>query len=58
MDASNTEAELEEKRAIYRCIGAEEVWIVDEEGGTLRFSVEGEMERSEAAPACPRQVQS
>jgi len=52
MSASNTEAELEEKRAIYRCIGAEEVWIVDEEG-TLRFSVEGGMERSEVAPACP-----
>ena len=53
MSVSNTEAELEEKRAFYRYIGAVGVWIVDEEG-TIRFFAEGEMERSEIAPACPR----
>ncbi len=52
MSASNTEAEMQEKRALYREIGAEEVWIVDE-SGQIRFFGEEELEASEIAPGCP-----
>ena len=38
-----------------RKIGAEEVWVVEEEG--IRFFGEEERERSEIAPDCPPAVQ-
>ena len=56
MSESNTEEEMQEKRALYRMIGAEEVWIVGEEG-EIRFFGEEEREQSEFAPGCPRTVQ-
>jgi len=56
MSTSNTEEEMQEKRALYLEIGAEEVWIVDE-GGTIRFFKDEEIARSEIAPACPRTAQ-
>ena len=52
---SNTEEEMREKRTLYRDIGAEEVWVVDEEG-RIRFFGETEMEASQIAPACPTEV--
>ena len=52
---SNTEEEMQAKRALYRKIGAEEVWIVGEEG-EIRFFCEEEKERSDIAPGCPRSV--
>ncbi len=55
MSASNTEDEMQEKRALYRDIGAEEVWIVDEDG-CIRFFADEEIDRSAIAPNCPRQV--
>jgi len=55
MSASNTEAEMQEKRVLYREIGAEEVWVVSEEG-ELRFFGEEEMESSQIAPDCPAEV--
>ena len=55
MSASNTEAEMQEKRVLYREIGAEEVWIVDEDG-YIWFFGEEELERSEIAPDCPDQL--
>ena len=55
MSASNTEDEMQEKRALYREIGAEEVWVVEEE--SIRFFWEEERERSEIAPDCPPAVQ-
>ncbi|PSQ96225.1 MAG: Uma2 family endonuclease [Bacteroidetes bacterium SW_9_63_38] len=55
MSASNTEAEMEEKRALYREIGAEEVWVVDEDRH-IRFFGEEERETSEIAPECPDQL--
>ena len=53
--ASNTEDEMQEKRALYREIGAEEAWVVEEE--SIRFFGEEERERSEIAPDCPPAVQ-
>jgi len=55
MSDSNTEAEMAEKRALYREIGAEEVWIVDEEG-RIRFFGDEEREQSEITPECPNQI--
>jgi Uma2 family endonuclease len=52
MSESNTWEEMEEKRALYVAAGAEEVWVVSEEG-TLRFFDEEERERSQIAPNCP-----
>ncbi len=37
MSESNTEEEMQKKRALYRKIGAEEVWIVSEEGEVRLF---------------------
>lgn len=42
VSASNTEEEMQAKRQLYRTIGAEEVWVVSEDG-TIRFF--GEEER-------------
>ncbi|PSQ96224.1 MAG: Uma2 family endonuclease [Bacteroidetes bacterium SW_9_63_38] len=52
MSASNTEAEMQEKRALYREIGAEEVWVVDEEGD-IRVFADEERGQSGIAPDCP-----
>lgn len=56
MSETNTEEEMQEKRALYLDIGAQEVWIVGE-GGTIRFFDEDEIERSAIAPECPRAVE-
>lgn len=56
MSTSNTEEEMQEKRDLYVEIGAEEVWIVSEDGD-IRFFGEEERGRSEIAPKCPRAVQ-
>jgi Uma2 family endonuclease len=55
LSESNTEEKMQAKRALYRKIGAEEVWIVGEEG-EIRFFGEEEKERSDIAPGCPRSV--
>jgi Uma2 family endonuclease len=55
MSKSNTEAEMEEKRRLYREIGADEVWVV-ETNGRIRFYGEKKMDASEVAPGCPNEV--
>ena len=55
MSESNTAAEMDEKRRLYREIGAEEVWVVDTDG-RIRFYREEEMDASEVAPGCPNEV--
>lgn len=55
VSASNTEEEMTEKRSLYRNIGAEEVWIVDEDGH-IRFFGDEERESSQIAPSCPTEV--
>jgi Uma2 family endonuclease len=55
MSDSNTEAEMVEKRALYREIGAEEVWVVDEDGH-IRFFTDEEQGQSAIAPGCPNQI--
>ena len=55
MSAPNTMEEMENKRALYREIGAEEVWIVDEDG-QIRFFDNEEREASQIAPDCPPEI--
>jgi Uma2 family endonuclease len=55
MSESNDWEEMEAKADLYREAGAEEVWIVDEEG-TVRFFAEDEMDGSEIAPDFPSSV--
>ena len=43
---SNTQAEVEEKKAAYLAAGAREVWLVSEEGKVRYFDVSGEQSRS------------
>ena len=57
LSATNTEAEMQEKRRLYLDAGAEEVWIVSEDG-RIRFFSEEEREQSEIAPECPTRVSS
>lgn len=56
MSTSNTEEEMQEKCALYREIGAQEVWIVSEDGD-IRFFGEEERDHSEIAPDGPATVQ-
>jgi Uma2 family endonuclease len=52
LSASNTVEELAEKRALYREVGAEEVWIVNPDG-RIRFFRDAEQEKSDLAPDAP-----
>jgi Uma2 family endonuclease len=55
MSESNTDAEMAEKRRLYRSIGAEEVWIVGE-NGQIRFFADEELNQSTIAPTSPNQL--
>jgi Uma2 family endonuclease len=55
MSKSNTAAEMDEKRRLYRDIGADEVWIVETDG-RIRFYGEEELDASKVAPGCPNEV--
>jgi len=55
MSESNDWDEMHEKRALYRAAGADEVWIVDQDG-EVRFFGEEEQERSDLVPDFPNHV--
>jgi Uma2 family endonuclease len=55
MGASSTEAEMRDKRALYRDLGAEEVWIVSDDG-RVRFFGADEWDTSQIAPSFPATV--
>jgi Uma2 family endonuclease len=55
LSESNAVEEMEEKRALYREIGAEEVWIVEQDG-RIRFFADEELDRSAIAPDHPDRV--
>ena len=52
MSESNDWTEMEEKQRLYREAGAEEVWVVTEEG-TVHFFRDEEIEPSTLAPDFP-----
>lgn len=55
LSPANTEAEMEAKRELYRRAGADEVWIVSEDGA-VRFFQDEERDASEVIPAFPASV--
>ncbi|PEN05525.1 hypothetical protein CRI93_12565 [Longimonas halophila] len=55
LSPGNTPDEIVDKRALYRSIGAEEVWIVTDDGH-IRFYRDAEIDRSELVPECPKQL--
>ena len=57
LSPTNTKAEMKEKRSLYFEAGAEEVWIV-EENGTVRFYADEELDASRLAPDFPRKLSS
>lgn len=57
LSASNTPEEMADKRALYRSIGAEEVWLVTDDGH-IRFYRDSEMDGSELMPECPKRIQA
>ncbi len=55
LSESSTVEEMVDKRALYREAGAEEVWIVEQDG-RIRFFADAELEQSDIAPDVPDQV--
>jgi Uma2 family endonuclease len=55
LSSSNTEEQIDEKRALYREVGADEVWVVDEDN-QIRFYRDEEMDHSRIAPDCPSEL--
>ena len=56
LSASNTEVEMKEKRHLFFERGAEEVWIVEADGGVRFFDPDAEREHSKLAPDFPRRI--
>lgn len=56
LSPSNTEAEMNEKRALYFEAGAEEVWLCDDDGRMRFFGPEGPLDASKRAPDFTAQV--
>jgi Uma2 family endonuclease len=54
---SNTDAEMEAKRALYFDAGAEEVWVCDEDGAITFYDADGQVDASHRAPAFPAHVE-
>jgi Uma2 family endonuclease len=57
LSPSNTQAEIDQKRALYFAAGAREVWICDRDSHIRFFAPEGQVERSSLCPKFPRRVQ-
>jgi len=51
----NTDAEMQEKRQLYREAGADEVWLVADDG-SVRFFADERLDRSTVAPDFPERV--
>ncbi len=55
--SSNTDKEMEEKRALYFEQGAQEFWLCTEQGDMLFFDVLGKLEASSLAPEFPEHIE-
>ncbi len=56
LSPSNSEAEMEEKRALYFEAGAVEVWECDQDGVVTFYGNAGEIEQSKIAPDFPKRM--
>jgi Uma2 family endonuclease len=57
VSASNTEAEIAHKRALYFDAGAEEVWTCDEAGRLRFFDADGTRATSALVPGAPTTIE-
>ncbi|PEN08799.1 hypothetical protein CRI93_03320 [Longimonas halophila] len=58
LSPTNTEAEMEAKRALYFEAGAEEVWLCDHEGTLSFYDASGARDTSRQVPSFPAQIES
>jgi Uma2 family endonuclease len=56
LSPSNTQAEIDQKRALYISAGAREMWICDRVGHIRFFAPRGELERSTLCPTFPSSI--
>lgn len=56
LSPANVPAEMKQKRRLYFEAGAEEVWLCDEVGRMLFYTPQGAQDRSQLAPAFPKQI--
>jgi Uma2 family endonuclease len=56
VSTSNTQEEMAEKRGLYVEAGAEEVWLVEEDGTVSFYDEAGPIDASVLAPDFPRQL--
>ena len=57
LSPSNTQAEIDQKRALYFGAGAREVWICDRDSHIRFFAPQGQLERSALCPKFPTWIQ-
>jgi Uma2 family endonuclease len=58
MSPSNTDAEIQEKKALYFDAGAKEVWLCSQSGAMTFFAADGtpSMTASKICPRFPKQI--
>ena len=57
LSPSDTEAEIDQKRALYFAAGAREVWICDRDSQIRFFAPQGQVERSALCPKFPTRIE-
>ena len=56
LSKGNTKKEMADKIALYLGAGAQEVWIVEADGGVTVYDVGGERTSSALAPSFPKRI--
>jgi Uma2 family endonuclease len=57
LSPSNTQAEIDQKRALYFAAGAREVWICNRDSQIRFFAPQGQLERSGLCPKFPTRIE-
>ena len=57
LSSSNSQAEIDHKRALYFAAGAREVWICDRDSHIRFFAPQGQLERSALCPKFPGRIE-
>jgi Uma2 family endonuclease len=56
LSTSNTKEEINEKRALYFAVGAQEVWTCNKNGTVKFYDAQGELKQSRLVPDFPRNI--
>jgi Uma2 family endonuclease len=57
LSPSNTQTEIDQKRAAYFAAGAREVWVCDRDSQIRFFTPQGQVERSALCPEFPARIE-